>query len=216
MKCGSFVSEKGQQFVPICRQGGWTIIRSNNNNNRKEQLQLWLDVENDVCKKDVSINKHTRLYLTANCWRQNEELHQNLQYLTFLYEQAKEAQERLNQALDHQTGDRRLDGDNAMDTLAAYKDMAQLLQNRDQTLQLFNEQQQRTALPPPPHLHNLQFGHVPGSQQLLAIHPIAIYMSTPQQQQQQQSTSFWNFLSSPFTSTPTPLIGTWKPTPILP
>ena len=54
-----------------------------------------------------------------------------------LYEGVRTAQDRLERRLSHETGDRRLDGTDPIDTIRAYGDVAQLVLDRNRKSQAY-------------------------------------------------------------------------------
>lgn len=88
-------------------------------------------------RNDIVIPAPARLFLTANAWRE-EELEYGLRQSIPLYEAAKLAQQQVDDQLNHETGDRRLDGTSgAVETLSAYQDMTQLIWKRNARRQEF-------------------------------------------------------------------------------
>ena len=178
---GSYINEKGQQFINISR-GGWKLElpksgknSSSNNNSRKgmaSQLQVWLNLENELERNDVRIPRGTRLYLSANCWREEEYDYGLDMIMMPIYEAAQASQRLLEETLNHDTGDRRLDGTNTIDTAMAYKDMAKLVRNRDETRRILKDASQ--LYPSPQYEDTHEFGDWPGSKELLLIHPSTV------------------------------------------
>jgi hypothetical protein len=180
----TFINEQGEQTVPI-KSGGWKL-RLGRKKGHASLLRFWLDVGS--CKKqgggggkivvaqknDVTLQANERLYFAALCWRQAEyELgRRKLQPLVEAYEKA---QSKVEEQVDHEQGDRRLDGTDALETLAAYKDMAGLTLDRDDKRRQLQEAQE--YLPPP---EQLPFGNWPGSTELMAMKPMEVFVQRRQ------------------------------------
>lgn len=93
----------------------------------------------------------------AQCWRETD-FQKGKQRIKPLEQAAREAQERLERQLNHESGDRRLDGKDIVDTLAGSFSMAQLVMDRDNKLRDLREAE-RTL---PGKLVSLP-GHWPGT-----------------------------------------------------
>ena len=127
---GVFVNDEGSQTVRFSC-GGWKIdsVRSNGKGSASK-LRFWLDLDDGIRRNDVAV-RAGRLYFFGPCWRENDlELGRNALYPIVM--DAEEAQRRLDDQLSHETGDRRLDGEDIGNTLAGYKDMALMVRDRDE------------------------------------------------------------------------------------
>ena len=172
----TYVTENGEQSVPIL-SGGWKL-RLGRKKGHASLLRFWLDVGSSSSgdgnivaqKNDVTLQANERLYFAALCWRQAEYAlgRQKLQPLLEAYERS---QSKIEQQVDHDQGDRRLDGTDALETLAAYKDMAGLTLDRDDKRRQLQEAQE--YLPPP---EPLQFGNWPGSTELMAMKTMEVFV----------------------------------------
>jgi len=162
----SFVSLDGVQYVDI-RDGAWKIELPPGKKGRAAKLTFFLDFSGTaVAKNDVSVPSE-RVYFTANCWREDE-LDRGARALTPFVAEYEGAQEALNQALSHETGDRRLDGVDPLGTLAASVDMAGLVASRDDKLRALREAGKLY----PRDAEKLLEGHWPGASEWLAVVPI--------------------------------------------
>ncbi|KAL3925973.1 MAG: hypothetical protein SGARI_005754 [Bacillariaceae sp.] len=136
-------------------------------------LQFWLDIGNNnnkgnngksdhvvAQKRDVTLNANQRLYFAAHCWRETD--------YAIAYEIA---QAKLEEKVNHDSGDRRLDGNDPLETLSAYKDMAGMTLDRDDKWRQLQEAQE--YLPPP---QELPLGSWPGDTELLAIKPMEVFV----------------------------------------
>lgn len=197
---GSFISAKGQQVVRI-KKGGWNMELPPDGGSKKgiaTKLNLWLDLENDIERNDVTLSAG-RLYLSANCWRE-EEWEQGLKNIYPFVDAAEYAQKAVETALNHETGDRRLDGTDAIETAKAYKDMAELVRYRDEMKRLLKDKER--VMPSPRTSQNVKFGYWPGSVEPFAVLPTDLNTKLEKKQ----------FLF--FSSNEYPVIGTWKGIPL--
>ena len=167
----TYITTKGQQTATFASQGGWRI-RSPPSENLKQgwasSLRGFLDLTSSIERNDICLDAGERIYLTANCWREQalETAARRLQPITQEYERA---QERLEKALAHETGDRRLDGTNLVDTLAGMRDTAQLVIERDEALRRLEEA--RTRYPSQFTVDTIPEGPWPGQVEWLSIEP---------------------------------------------
>jgi hypothetical protein len=119
-----------------------------------------------IARNDVSLDPTERLYLLANGWRAGD-LERGLQRLRPLQERLDDAQARVDAQLSHETGDRRLDGDNPLETALAWTDMAGLVRQRDECRAALRVAAQTlpmaTSLSPP--------GAWPGTTEALVLGP---------------------------------------------
>lgn len=177
----TYITEQGEQRVPIqCNTGGWKL-RLGRTKGHASLLRFWLDIGSAgfgkkvaAQKKDVTLLANERLYFAAHCWREEDWKigRRKIQPLAEAYERA---QAKLEEKVDHEGGDRRLDGDDPLETLAAYKDMAGLTLDRDdKRRQLLDAQE---YLPPP---QDIPLGNWPGSTELVALRPMEIFVKRKQ------------------------------------
>jgi hypothetical protein len=163
-----FVSlEKGQQTVRFADQGGWRIAtRRAGKAGDAAMLRFWLDVVDTAIRNDVTVKARERLYCTANCWRE-QEFQQGLRRFRPVQAALDDAQQTIDQRLSHETGDRRLDGTNPVDTVKASIDMAVLVKNRDD--RLFELREAERKLPSTSTMQLSMPGHWPGTTEKLII-----------------------------------------------
>ena len=149
---GTYVTLQGQQQIRFS-PGGWTIaLREKPKSCR---VQLWMDLECDIKKNDVVLAPAgERLYFMTQGWRETEYT-MAVRAMRPIHQRYSIAQEILQQNLSHESGDRRLDGNDALETLQAYGTMAQLVLERDLTRA---EYQRALEDYPPPNIKNLNGG----------------------------------------------------------
>lgn len=157
-------SEEGEMEVKI-GSGGWKVTtRRMGTPGCAGQLYMWLDVLSAAERQDVTLDSPQRLYLTANCWRE-EELEVGLKRFRPLKRSYENAQRELEQRLSHDTGDRRLDGTDMIDTALASVDMAVLVKERDDRRSAMLEAER--TFPNPDSLS--EEGRWPGSTEYLSV-----------------------------------------------
>ena len=132
-------------------EGGWRI-------DHNDVLRCWLDVESAAARNDVSLAPG-RCYFEAAVWRSPNDLAAGRQKLAPLVADTRKAQDEFERALDHNEGDRRLDGSDLIETAKAYGDVAGLVGKRDGALRRQREAELDLRLPAtdPP------FGRWPGA-----------------------------------------------------
>jgi len=162
-KSSTYINSKGEQTAEISG-GGWKIDLPQGGKGLASTLKICLDLHNELERNDVTVSPD-RLFLFAPCWRE-EEYRRGKAAMTPIAAAAKGAQRVLDEQLNHEGGDRRLDGSDPIDTIAAYKDMAQLVSDRDE-----KERRRREAekVYPKETDGDTAMGHWPGSTELLAI-----------------------------------------------
>lgn len=158
-----FVSMKGEEKVSFVEQGAWRLsTRQSRSVGDALTVRMVIDLKDTVSRNDIVLSPQ-RLYLMANAWRENE-----VDVAKQRYGRVKQAfdlaQERLDSQLSHDSGDRRLDGTNILDTAAASIDMVALVKRRDDAL--FELRQGQQTLP---HKSLSLIGDWPGSDEGLAI-----------------------------------------------
>ena len=164
----TFVGPSGEETVRLGDTGGWKIAsRRTGRPGDAGVLRFWLDLVDRAVRNDVSIDAGERLYCTANCWRESE-LEAGRRRIQPLVQKYQEAQERIDQRLPHETGDRRLDGTNPVETVKAYADMAVLVKNRDDRLQELRDAERKL---PSPQLELSKPGRWPGTTELVVLAP---------------------------------------------
>ena len=131
---------------------------SNSKNGKASTLRICLEVNNNDNNPTSSVIErggvtilpnHCQLFLTANVWRESS-LEAGQRQIVPLWKQAKKAQSELEQQLSHESGDRRLDGVDLVDTISAYSDMASLVWKRDETRSKLQDALRVYPPPPPP------------------------------------------------------------------
>ena len=162
-KSSTYINSRGEQTVEISG-GGWKIELPKGGKGLASTLKICLDLESELERNDVAVSPD-RLYLFAPCWRE-EEYHRGKAAMTPIVAAAKEAQRVLDEQLEHEGGDRRLDGTDPIDTIAAYKDMAQLVADRDEKKRRRREAEK---VYPRESDDDSRMGHWPGSTEPLVI-----------------------------------------------
>jgi hypothetical protein len=135
--CASYINEGGQQYVKISA-GQWRIepplpILPSYTNiipGQASTLRFYLTLATAVQRNTIIFPEKQLLLLQSNTFRTQ-------QYLTGIttllpYRYAMESTQRLlEERLNHDTGDRRLDGNDIFETLGGYRDIAELVTERD-------------------------------------------------------------------------------------
>jgi hypothetical protein len=160
---GRYITMKGEQVLQLSA-GEWTLQFPPGKQGFASTLRFWMDLETELEKNDIVLPSGQRLYFLAKTWRE-EEYERGLKRIRPLYERSKQAQERLEQTLSHETGDRRLDGKDALETLQAYGDMTQLVVERDLARQELLNALER--FPPPD--QELPEGPWPGAEEWMTL-----------------------------------------------
>ena len=198
----TFVNERGEQTVGVAG-GGWKIGTQDAGRGRAATLRFWLDFapagddESPAATRgDVTLPAE-RLYFAAGVWRR-EELARGAAALEPLVEETRRTQERLERRLDHERGDRRLDGTNPLDTALAYKEMADLVGARDAALRRQRDLEAELLLPRD--ASKLPMGPFPGSEEPLALAPGGIMI--------RKKKSFFAFADEYL------ILGKWRATPL--
>lgn len=189
----SFINSNGLQTVEF-GTGGWKLeLPPGGGKGLATKLRMWLDVKTEATRNDVTLKAGERIYLEAICWREEDLERGNRAIQPFIaaYEQA---QQRLEAQVAHDTGDRRLDGNDPLATLAAYKDMVELVAYRDEKLRLL----QKAELVYPRNPNEIPEGPWPGAIEWLAIAPTRMSVK--------RRKSFLDEYHE---------VGTWEATPIL-
>lgn len=162
-KSSAYINSKGEQAVEIS-DGGWKIDLPEGGKGLASTLKICMDLHSELERNDVVVSPD-RLFLFAPCWRE-EEYRRGRAAMTPIVAAAEEAQRVLDAQLEHEGGDRRLDGNDPIDTIAAYKDMAQLVADRDEKKRRRREAEK---VYPRESDDDTAMGHWPGSTELLAI-----------------------------------------------
>jgi len=164
----TFVNAQGEQTVEIGDEGGWRVSLppGGGKTGKASSLNFYLDVlTKGASRNDVEIPAE-RIYFLANCWREKE-FQLGCRAIEPIERSYRRAQQKLERKLDHDTGDRRLDGTDALDTIAAYGDMAELVRNRDDRLYKLKEAEKIF----PANSGDVSKGAWPGATEWLAVSP---------------------------------------------
>lgn len=163
LNAASFISLKGEQHVNFAHAGAWRLnTRQTRSSGDANAVRIMLELQDAIQRNDIVVQPQ-RLYLVANAWRENE-LEAGQQRMKFIQQSYEQAQEMVDISLSHESGDRRLDGTNLLDTAAASIDMANLVKRRDD--RLFELRQAQMTLP---HKDLSNPGKWPGSDEGLVI-----------------------------------------------
>ena len=138
--CSSYINDKGQQNVQIS-PGPWRLeppiplMTSSSGKVLQGQastLRFSLTLNTAIQRNSIKFPDNQMLLLQSNTFREK-------QYETGVntlrpYQYAKEnSQKMLDEQLNHDSGDRRLDGTDLLQTLEGYKDVAGLVLKRDES-----------------------------------------------------------------------------------
>lgn len=127
-----YVTMKGTRRIELSR-GGWTVNFPPGgiyNYGKATKLKFYLDLMTDLERNDIVLPAGTRLYFIANAWREKEYDSGQIK-IKPIRDELNKAQQILDDQLSHESGDRRLDGTDPIETLRAIKDMTGLVLNRD-------------------------------------------------------------------------------------
>lgn len=127
-----YITMKGTQRIELS-QGGWTVEFPPSgiyNRGKATKLKFYFDLITDLERNDIVLPAGTRLYFTTNAWREKE-YDYGLIKIKPIRDEFQKAQQILDDQLSHESGDRRLDGNDPIETLKAYTDMTKLVLNRD-------------------------------------------------------------------------------------
>lgn len=134
-----YITMEGEQRCAFAQEGEWKVrLPTGKARGEAAKFLCFVDLKSDIGKKDISLKKGERIYLTGKCWRE-EELERALKRLRPIQAMLKQKQQRLKEALEHETGDRRLDGTNPLQTMLGMKDTAKLVIERDEALGKYRE-----------------------------------------------------------------------------
>lgn len=141
-KSFAYVDNEGRQRLDL-QPGGWTLEfpasttsssgNTKNPNGKASTLRMWMDLGGlqDIKARGVVLPARSRLLLQGKGWRETA-LDVGRDKIRPLQRAAHQTQQRLNAQLSHEKGDRRLDGTDLKETLAAYGDVAKLVWERDE------------------------------------------------------------------------------------
>jgi hypothetical protein len=134
-----YVTMEGEKQCSFAPEGQWKIrLPSGKATGKAGKLMGFIDLQSDLRKNDIHLRKGERIYLTAKCWRE-EELERALIRLRPIQRNYIQKQNKLTKALEHESGDRRLDGIDPVETILGMKDTAQLVLARDEALREYQE-----------------------------------------------------------------------------
>jgi len=134
----TYVNSKGEQHVQII-PGQWrhepptpllptyTTILSG----QTTLLRLYLTLHNSIERNTISFPSNQLLLLQSNTFRTTQYTN-GIQTLSPFQYSMEQSQQLLEEQLNHDSGDRRLDGDDILETLGGYKDIAKLVMERDE------------------------------------------------------------------------------------
>jgi hypothetical protein len=134
----TYVNSKGEQHVQII-PGQWrhepptpllptyTTILSG----QTTLLRLYLTLHNSIERNTISFPSNQLLLLQSNTFRTTQ-YKCGIQTLSPFQYSMEQSQQILEEQLNHDSGDRRLDGDDILETLGGYKDIAKLVMERDE------------------------------------------------------------------------------------
>lgn len=128
----TYITMQGSKKIKFA-PGGWTLKfppGGKQNRGRASKLRFYFDLTTDLERNDVSLPAGTRLYFAASAWREVE-YEVGVARILPLKVALKASQMVLDENLSHESGDRRLDGTDPIETLRAYKDMTALVLDRD-------------------------------------------------------------------------------------
>lgn len=164
----SFVNSQGEQFIGIREQGAWKLQMPRGT---AATLRFWIDVEQadelslgvGALRNDVTLPAE-RIYFMSKCWRE-EDLKMAARQMKPFEIAAEAAQRRVDQQLSHETGDRRLDGTNPVETALGTMNMAKLVKDRDDRVRELLQAENKL----PRNAETLRLGFWPGTNEKLAI-----------------------------------------------
>jgi hypothetical protein len=166
----TFINHEGLQTIEF-EAGGWKLELPPGGGRRglASKLRMWVVLKTDAKRNDISLAAGERIYLEANCWRE-EELDIGSRALQPFLAAYQRAQQRVEAQVAHDTGDRRLDGTEPLGTIAAFTDMAKLVADRDEKLRRLQKAEQVYPRDP----ETIVEGPWPGAIEWLAIAPTSM------------------------------------------
>ena len=141
----TYINNKGEQRVQIS-PGLWRnepptpILPSYTKilSGQASSLRMYLKIFNSIERNTISFPEDQLLLLKSNSFRTSQ-FASGVQTL-LPYQYAKEqSQQVLEEQLNHETGDRRLDGNDLLETIGGYKDIAALVMERDERRRRWKE-----------------------------------------------------------------------------
>ncbi|GAX10303.1 hypothetical protein FisN_3Lh504 [Fistulifera solaris] len=166
----TFVSSDGEQFIGIREEGAWKM-QMPKQRGAAGTVRFWIDVEQadglsqgvGAVRNDVTLPAE-RIFFMSKCWRE-EDLKIAARKMKPYETAAEEAQRRVEEQLSHETGDRRLDGTDPLETALGTISMAKLIKDRDDRMRDLREAENKL----PRNAERLKLGFWPGSDEKLAI-----------------------------------------------
>eukprot|EP00429_Kryptoperidinium_foliaceum_P019107 CAMPEP_0176032220 /NCGR_PEP_ID=MMETSP0120_2-20121206/15900_1 /TAXON_ID=160619 /ORGANISM="Kryptoperidinium foliaceum, Strain CCMP 1326" /LENGTH=202 /DNA_ID=CAMNT_0017365533 /DNA_START=294 /DNA_END=899 /DNA_ORIENTATION=+ len=155
---------KGEQFL-VWSPGAWTLEfpPGRGQQGKASTLRFWMELQSAIEKQSIKFDEGEKLYFLCKAWREDD-YQIGWKKLKPLQLRAAEMQRRLEAKLSHESGDRRLDGTDALQTLQAYGDMAQLVLERDQSRAELRQAREKYPSRP-----NFPQGPWPGAEEWLAL-----------------------------------------------
>lgn len=166
----TFVSSDGEQFIGIREEGAWKM-QMPKQRGTAATLRFWIDVNQadglsqgvGALRNDVTLPAE-RIFFMSKCWRE-EDLKIAAKKMKPYEIAAEAAQRRVDEQLSHETGDRRLDGTDPLETALGTISMAKLVKDRDDRMRELREAENRL----PRNAESLRLGFWPGTDEKLAI-----------------------------------------------
>jgi hypothetical protein len=149
-KTANYITMKGQQEAVFGDNGGWKIRMPGGTSagsssstiakrrGHASKMMCFVDLLSDIAKGDVKLSKGERIYMTGKCWREDD-LENALKTMYPIRARFLEAQAKLEAQLQHETGDRRLDGTDPIQTIMGMKETAQLVLQRDEAFRTYED-----------------------------------------------------------------------------
>ena len=150
-RTAKYITMKGEQQAIFGKDGGWKIrmpwggtsAGSSSSTIAKQRghaskIMFYVDLETNIAKGDIKLQKGERIYMTGKCWREDD-LENALKQMYPIRRDYLKAQQRLEAQIQHETGDRRLDGTDPIQTIMGMKDAAQLVLQRDEALRKYED-----------------------------------------------------------------------------
>lgn len=143
--CTSYINQEGQQQVQIS-SGQWRIepplpllpSYANILPGQASTLRFYLTLITSIQRNSISFPQNQLLLLQSNTFRTQQYISGVQTVLPYQYAKDK-SQKELEEKLDHETGDRRLDGTDVLETLGGYKYIAALVLERDEKRRKWKE-----------------------------------------------------------------------------
>lgn len=135
--CATYINNDGQQNVKIS-SGQWRneppmpLLPTYVNTllGQASTLRFYLTMNTPIQRNSITFPENQLLLLQSNTFR-TEQYRDGIQTLLPYQYNKDRAQKNLDETLDHETGDRRLDGNDVLETLGGMKDAAELVMERD-------------------------------------------------------------------------------------